>query len=125
MGTYSNNQSLPSSPRLVPPASLLNGYGTKWQTRSTGKIRDALNRHFEVFARRESFLNAYACYISTSTGPVNSGRLYVSLRKRWPFAASIPSVIIPSTGQQQWMYYKVVVQLESNLRAVNPSSKQS
>ncbi|KAG6786962.1 hypothetical protein POTOM_008583 [Populus tomentosa] len=170
---YSNNNPYLQS-ATVPPATT-NGYGTNGN-RSTGKIRDALNRcgkrvelatrkaevyadniwhhlkvspsladaaiariaqgtkvlaeggHDKVFQQTfevlpgEKLLNAYACYISTSTGPV-IGTLYVS-SKKVAFCSEYPFCYYSSTGQQQWMYYKVVVQLD-RLRAVNPSSNRA
>ena len=60
---------------------------------------------FEVLPG-EKLLNAYACYISTSTGPV-IGTLYVS-SKMVAFCSEYPFCYYSSTGQQQWMYYKVL-----------------
>ena len=52
----------------------------------------------------EKLSKAYVCYLSTSSGPV-IGTLYVST-KRVAFCSDYP---YPSpTGQQQWMYYKVL-----------------
>ncbi|KDP28375.1 hypothetical protein JCGZ_14146 [Jatropha curcas] len=70
----------------------------------------------------EKLLNAYVCYLSTSSGPV-IGTLYVS-SKRVTFCSDYPFCYYASNGQQQWMYYKVVVQLDK-LRTVNPSSSRT
>ncbi|XP_065859947.1 GEM-like protein 1 [Euphorbia lathyris] len=69
----------------------------------------------------EKLLKAYVCYFSTSSGPV-VGTLYLST-KRLAFCSDHPFCYYSSTGQQQFMYYKVVVQLEK-LRTVNPSSSR-
>jgi hypothetical protein len=61
---------------------------------------------FEVLPG-EKFLNAYACYISTSTGPV-IGTLYIS-SKKVAFCSEHPFCYYSPTGQQQWMYYKVII----------------
>lgn len=69
----------------------------------------------------EKLLKAYVCYFSTSSGPA-VGTLYLST-KRLAFCSDYPFCYYLSTGQQQWMYHKVVVQLEK-LRAVNPCSSR-
>ncbi|EEF47122.1 GEM-like protein 1 [Ricinus communis] len=69
----------------------------------------------------EKLLKAYVCYLSTSSGPV-IGTLYIST-KRMAFSSDYPFWYYSSTGQQQRMYYKVVVQLDK-LRTANPSSSR-
>lgn len=69
----------------------------------------------------EELLNSYACYISTSSGPV-IGTLYLSTQ-RVAFCSDYSLLCHSSTGQPEWMYYKIVVQLDQ-LRAVNPSANR-
>ncbi|KAI5075527.1 hypothetical protein GOP47_0009603 [Adiantum capillus-veneris] len=75
----------------------------------------------------EQLRKSYACYLSTSAGPV-AGTLYISTRKI-AFCSDRPLSYQPSPGQTAWSYYKVVVPLD-RLQAVagtsnahNPSEK--
>ncbi|ONK62981.1 uncharacterized protein A4U43_C07F10160 [Asparagus officinalis] len=67
----------------------------------------------------EQLRKTFACYISTSSGPV-IGTLYVSTR-RLAFCSDNHVCHYSANGQPEWVYYKVVVQLDQ-LRAVNPSA---
>ncbi|XP_008808766.1 GEM-like protein 1 isoform X2 [Phoenix dactylifera] len=67
----------------------------------------------------EQLKNAYACYLSTSSGPV-IGTLYISTR-RLAFCSDKPLCHNVSEVQQEWIYYQVVVGLEQ-LRSVNSSA---
>ncbi|KAL5074826.1 hypothetical protein RYX36_013810 [Vicia faba] len=68
----------------------------------------------------EQLLKTYACYLSTSAGPV-MGVLYLSSAKL-AFCSDNP--LSYQTGDQtQWSYYKVVIPLHQ-LRAVNPSTSK-
>ena len=53
----------------------------------------------------EQLRKTYACYLSTSTGPV-AGTLYVSNLK-FSFCSDRPLSYAPTPGQQAWSYYKV------------------
>ncbi|XP_010531358.1 PREDICTED: GLABRA2 expression modulator [Tarenaya hassleriana] len=66
----------------------------------------------------EQLLNSFACYLSTSAGPV-MGTLYVSTAKL-AYCSDNP-LSYKSGGQTQWSYYKVVIPLHQ-LKAVNPST---
>lgn len=83
--------------------------------------------HEKVFQREfqmlpgEKLVNTYGCYLSTSTGPV-IGTLYIS-SKRMAFCSDSPLCYYSSSGQQEWMYYKVLVDLDQ-LRSVNPSANR-
>ncbi|CAN1157024.1 GLABRA2 expression modulator [Linum perenne] len=70
----------------------------------------------------EKLLNSYACYLSTSTGPV-IGTLYVSTKKV-AFCSDYPLSYRYPNGQQDWIYYKVVVRVEE-LYGVNTSRNPS
>lgn len=67
----------------------------------------------------EQLRKSYACYLSTSAGPV-AGTLYISTKKV-AFCSDRPLSYQPSPGQTAWSYYKLVVPLD-RLQAVNPSS---
>ncbi|KAG6510901.1 hypothetical protein ZIOFF_028946 [Zingiber officinale] len=68
----------------------------------------------------EQLWKSYACYVSTSVGPV-IGTLYLSTA-RIAFCSDNPvSHSTATSGQQEMTNYKVVVPLD-HLRAVNPSA---
>ncbi|KAI9086043.1 hypothetical protein K1719_032120 [Acacia pycnantha] len=70
----------------------------------------------------EKLLNQYACYISTSNGPI-IGTLYISTA-RLAFCSDYPFYYYPvSPHNNQAIYYKVVVPLE-NLSRVSPCSNR-
>ncbi|XP_022156241.1 GEM-like protein 1 [Momordica charantia] len=66
----------------------------------------------------DKYLHSYACYLSTSSGPVN-GTLYIST-KRVAFGSESPLCYSSSPGQPEWMYYKVVIEL-NQVAMINPS----
>ncbi|KAI6681228.1 hypothetical protein NL676_035109 [Syzygium grande] len=65
-------------------------------------------------------LKTYACYLSTSSGLV-IGTLYLST-KRLVFHGDEPLCRYAASGQQEWVYYKVVLLLDQ-LSFVSPSPK--
>eukprot|EP00250_Pteridium_aquilinum_P013587 c21439_g1_i1 orf=245-1135(+) len=67
----------------------------------------------------EQLRKSYACYLSTSSGPV-AGTLYLSTRQI-AFCSDRPLSYQSSPGQRAWSYYKVVVPLDK-LQAVAGSS---
>ncbi|XP_043716618.1 GEM-like protein 1 [Telopea speciosissima] len=69
----------------------------------------------------EKLMKAYACYLSSSSGPV-IGTLYIS-NKRVAFCSDNPLCHCPTPGQKEWLYYKVSLPLDQ-LAAVNPSSNK-
>ncbi|KAK1316736.1 GEM-like protein 1 [Acorus calamus] len=62
----------------------------------------------------ERLQRAYVCYLSTSSGPV-IGTFKAGLCSDNPVCRVLPS------GQQEWVYYKVVIQIDQ-LMAVTPSA---
>lgn len=68
----------------------------------------------------EKLVKTYACYLSTSAGPV-MGTLYLSTAKL-AFCSDNP-LSYESGAQTEWSYYKVVIPLHQ-LRAVNPSTSK-
>ncbi|XP_022963576.1 GEM-like protein 1 [Cucurbita moschata] len=65
----------------------------------------------------EKYLSSYACYLADPSGPVN-GTLYIST-KRVAFCSESPLCYSSSPGQPQWVYYKVVIEL-NQLAALRP-----
>lgn len=68
----------------------------------------------------EQLQDSYACYLSTSAGPV-MGTLYVSTAKL-AFCSDNP-LPYKNGDQTEWSYYKVVIPLHQ-LKAVNPSTNR-
>lgn len=68
--------------------------------------QEKLFQHTFEMLPGEKFLKAYACYLSTASGPV-IGMLYLSTKKL-AFCSDNPLCYYSSTGQQEWMYYKVI-----------------
>ncbi|XP_010431997.1 PREDICTED: GLABRA2 expression modulator [Camelina sativa] len=66
----------------------------------------------------EQLQNSYACYLSTSAGPV-MGVLYISTAKL-AYCSDNP-LSYKNSGQTEWSYYKVVIPLHQ-LKSVNPST---
>lgn len=76
---------------------------------------------FGIFPE-EKLIKSFACYLSTSSGPV-IGTLYVST-KRLAFCSDYALSHYPFSPQQnQRVHYKVIVQLDQ-LSTVNPSSNR-
>lgn len=55
----------------------------------------------------EKLKNTFACYLSTSTGPV-AGTLYLSTA-RVAFCSDRPLFFTAPSGQEAWSYYKVYI----------------
>lgn len=65
----------------------------------------------------EKLKNTFACYLSTTTGPV-AGTLYLSTA-RAAFCSDRPMSFIAPSGQEAWCYYKAMIPL-ANIATVNP-----
>ncbi|KAE9596986.1 hypothetical protein Lal_00007845 [Lupinus albus] len=68
----------------------------------------------------ENLQNSFACYLSTSAGPV-MGIVYISTAKL-AYCSDNP-LSYKTDDQTEWSYYKVVIPLHQ-LKAVNPSSSR-
>lgn len=68
----------------------------------------------------EKLKKTFACYLSTSTGPV-AGTLYLSTA-RLGFCSDRPLYFTAPSGQGAWSYYKVVIPL-GNIATVNPVTR--
>ncbi|XP_057779052.1 GEM-like protein 5 [Salvia miltiorrhiza] len=65
----------------------------------------------------EKLKKTFACYLSTTTGPV-AGTLYLSTA-RLAFCSDRPLSFTAPSGQETWTYYKVTIPL-GNIENVNP-----
>ncbi|XP_065852804.1 GEM-like protein 5 [Euphorbia lathyris] len=65
----------------------------------------------------ENLKKTFACYLSTSTGPV-AGTLYLSTA-RIAFCSDRPLSFMAPSGQETWSYYKVMIPL-GKIGQVNP-----
>ncbi|KAJ4711477.1 GEM-like protein 5 [Melia azedarach] len=75
----------------------------------------------QIFATdtNEKLKQTYACYLSTTTGPV-AGTLYLSTA-RVAFCSDRPLSFNAPSGQEAWSYYKVMIPL-ANISTVNPAT---
>ncbi|PPD90177.1 hypothetical protein GOBAR_DD12884 [Gossypium barbadense] len=102
----------------VSPAPVRSSSGTK--VLAEGGYDKIFRTTFET-APEEQLLKTYACYLSTSAGPV-MGVLYLSSQKL-AFCSDNP-LSYQVGAQTQWSYYKVAIPLHQ-LRAVNPSTSKA
>ncbi|XP_071693818.1 GEM-like protein 5 [Rutidosis leptorrhynchoides] len=65
----------------------------------------------------EKLKKTFACYLSTTTGPV-AGTIYLSTN-RVAFCSDRPLSFTAPSGQETWSYYKVMIPL-GNIGTVNP-----
>lgn len=111
-------QHLKTGPSFADAAMGRIAQGTK--VLAEGGYEKIFRQTFET-APEEQLQNSYACYLSTSAGPV-MGILYVSTAK---LAYCSDNPLSYKAGEQtEWSYYKVVIPLHQ-LKAVNPSSSRS
>lgn len=110
-------QHLKTGPSMADAAVGRIAQGTKILTE--GGYEKVFRQTFETVPE-EKLLKAYACYLSTSAGPV-MGLLYLSSAK---IAFCSDNPLSYSVGDQtQWSYYKVVLPIHQ-LKAVNPSASK-
>ncbi|XVF15272.1 hypothetical protein REPUB_Repub09cG0136800 [Reevesia pubescens] len=110
-------QHLKTSPSFAEAAMGRIAQGTK--VLAEGGYEKIFRQTFETVPE-EQLENSYACYLSTSAGPV-MGVLYVSTAK---LAYCSDSPLSYKNGSQtEWSYYKVVIPLHQ-LQAVNPSTSR-
>uniref|UniRef100_A0A7C9CWN0 GRAM domain-containing protein n=1 Tax=Opuntia streptacantha TaxID=393608 RepID=A0A7C9CWN0_OPUST len=111
-------QHLKTSPSLADAAVARIAQQTK--VIAEGGYDRVFRQTFEALPE-EQLKNWYACYLSTSAGPV-MGTLYLSTAKL-AFCSNNP--LSYKVGERtEWSYYKVVVPLHQ-LKAVNPSKSKS
>lgn len=83
----------------------------------TGGGFESLYKHTFATFPNEKLKKTFACYLSTSTGPV-AGTLYLS-NINIAFCSDRPLSFTAPSGQQTWSYYKVMVPL-GNIGTINP-----
>ncbi|MCL7045588.1 hypothetical protein MKW94_029776 [Papaver nudicaule] len=83
----------------------------------TGGGFESLYKQTFNTAPNEKLKKSFACYLSTSTGPV-AGTLYLS-NVHIAFCSDRPLTFTAPSGQQAWSYYKVMVPL-AMVSSVNP-----
>lgn len=83
----------------------------------TGGGFDTLYKQTFSTYPNEALRKTFACYLSTSTGPV-PGTLYLS-NFHAAFCSDRPLSFTAPSGQFTWSYYKVMVPLEK-IGAINP-----
>ncbi|KAL2538541.1 GLABRA2 expression modulator [Forsythia ovata] len=111
-------QHLKTSPSLADAALGRIAQGTK--VLAEGGYEKIFQQTFETVPE-EQLRNSFACYLSTSAGPV-MGVLYVSTAKL-AFCSDNP-LSYKTSDKMEWSYYKVVIPLHQ-LKAVNPSSSRT
>ncbi|KAB1998398.1 hypothetical protein ES319_D12G086100v1 [Gossypium barbadense] len=110
-------QHLRTSPSFAEAAMGIIAQGTK--VLAEGGYEKIFRQTFETVPE-EQLENSFACYLSTSAGPV-MGVLYVSTAK---LAYCSDSRLAYKTGSHtEWNYYKVVIPLHQ-LKSVNPSTSR-
>lgn len=85
-----------------------------------GGFESLFKQIFESSDPNEKLKKTFACYLSTSTGPV-AGTLYLSTA-RLAFCSDRPLYFTAPSGQGAWSYYKVLIPL-GNIATVNPVTR--
>ncbi|XWS40534.1 hypothetical protein CRYUN_Cryun17cG0003300 [Craigia yunnanensis] len=83
----------------------------------TGGGFESLYKQTFATHSNEKLKKSFACYLSTSTGPV-AGTLYLS-SIHVAFCSDRPLSFIAPSGQETWSYYKITVPL-SKVGIINP-----
>lgn len=110
-------QHLKTSPSFADAAVGRIAQGTK--VLAEGGYEKIFRQNFETVPE-EQLQKTYACYLSTSAGPV-MGILYLSTAKL-AFCSDSP-LSYKAGDQTEWSYYKVVIPFHQ-LKAVNPSTSK-
>ncbi|KAG6384864.1 hypothetical protein SASPL_153683 [Salvia splendens] len=111
-------QHLKTSPSMADAALGRIAQGTK--VLAEGGYEKIFRQTFETVPE-EQLKNSFACYLSTSAGPV-MGVLYVSTAKL-AFCSDTP-LSYQGSDKTEWSYYKVVIPLHQ-LKAINPSTSRT
>ncbi|KAM7519717.1 hypothetical protein LguiB_018679 [Lonicera macranthoides] len=112
-------QHLKTGPSLADAAIGRIAQGTK--VLAEGGYEKIFRSSFETVPE-EQLQNSFACYLSTSAGPV-MGILYVSTAKL-AFCSDNPLSYKAEDDKTEWSYYKVVIPLHQ-LKAINSSSSRA
>lgn len=111
-------QHLKTAPSLTDGALGRIAQGTK--VLAEGGYEKIFRQTFDTVPE-ETLQNSYACYLSTSAGPV-MGVLYVSTAKL-AFCSDNP-LSYKTNDKTEWSYYKVIIPLQQ-LKEVNPSASRA
>ncbi|XP_028769362.1 GLABRA2 expression modulator [Neltuma alba] len=111
-------QHLKTSPSFTEAALGRIAQGTK--VLAEGGYEKIFQQTFETVPE-EKLLTSYACYLSTSAGPV-MGILYISTEKI-AYCSDNP-ISYKSDNRTEWSYYKVIIP-SHQLKVVNPSSSRT
>ncbi|CAN1216259.1 GLABRA2 expression modulator [Linum perenne] len=111
-------QHLKTSPSFADAALGRLAQGTK--VLAEGGYENIFRQTFETIPE-EMLQDSFACYLSTSAGPV-MGVLYISTAKL-AYSSDSP-LSYKADGKTEWSYYKVVIPLHQ-LKAVNPSTSRT
>ncbi|KAK9090033.1 hypothetical protein Sjap_023210 [Stephania japonica] len=84
---------------------------------NSGGFEALYKQTFGIQDPNERLKKSFACYLSTSTGPV-AGTLYLS-NVHVAFCSDRPLCFTVPSGQQSWSYYKVMIPL-AKISGVNP-----
>ncbi|XP_073130674.1 GEM-like protein 5 [Henckelia pumila] len=82
-----------------------------------GGFEPLFRQIFSVDDPNEKLRKTFACYLSTTTGPV-AGTIYLSTA-RVAFCSDRPLTFRAPSGQDSWTYYKISVPI-GNVEGVNP-----
>ncbi|XP_039053463.1 putative GEM-like protein 3 [Hibiscus syriacus] len=110
-------QHLKTSPSFAEAAMGRIAQGTK--VLAEGGYEKIFRQTFETVPE-EQLQNSFACYLSTSAGPV-MGVLYVSTAKL-AYCSDSP-LSYQNSSKTEWSYYKVVIPLHQ-LKSINPSTSR-
>ncbi|XP_047328241.1 GEM-like protein 1 [Impatiens glandulifera] len=110
-------QHLKTGPSIADAALGRIAQGTK--VLAEGGYEKVFRQSFDTVPE-EQLLKSFACYLSTSAGPV-MGALYLSTAKL-AFCSDVP-LSYKAGEETSWSYYKVVIPLHQ-LKAVNPTSSK-
>lgn len=110
-------QHLKTAPSVADAAVGRIAQGTK--VLAEGGYEKVFRQSFETVPE-EQLLKSFACYLSTSAGPV-MGTIYLSTAKL-AFCSDNP-LSYKNGEETQWSYYKVVIPIYQ-LKAVNPSTSK-
>lgn len=111
-------QHLKTSPSFTEAALGRIAQGTK--VLAEGGYEKIFQQMFETIPG-EKLLTSFACYLSTSAGPV-MGILYISTEKI-TYCSDNP-ISYKSDNRTEWSYYKVIIP-SHQLKVVNPSSSRT
>ncbi|XP_010556662.1 PREDICTED: GEM-like protein 2 [Tarenaya hassleriana] len=106
------------SPSIADAAMARLAQGTKLITEGHHRV---FQQEFGIFLPGEKLLDSFACYVSTTSGPI-MGTIYVS-SIRVSFCSDYPLRYPSPSGHPPSAYYKVMLRLE-DIRSISPSANR-